>query len=75
MSLENANELAQLAHDRLADDLLRGAPAIAEFIGTSEAAVYHLYRKKRLPIGKLGKILIAFRSELRRAAEALITTS
>jgi hypothetical protein len=51
--------------------LLIGAPRIAAFLGVNEAAVYHLHRKKRLPIGKLGKNLIASRSKLRRAALAL----
>ena len=73
MSLENADNSVQLADDRVAD-FLWGAPAIAEYLGTTRAAVYHLHRKRRLPIGKSGKTLIAFRSGLRRAAQALITS-
>jgi hypothetical protein len=70
MSLEHAPERGEAAQ-RLAEDLLIGAPAIAAELGVTEAAVYHLHRMKRLPIGKLGKSLIAFRSKLRRAALAL----
>jgi len=69
MSLEHAPERNE--RESLADDLLIGAEAIAAELGVSEAAVYHLHRKKRLPIGKLGKNLVALRSKLRRAAIAL----
>jgi hypothetical protein len=68
MSLEHAPERGE---STLADDLLIGAEAIAAELGVTEAAVYHIHREKRLPIGKLGKNLIAFRSKLRRAALAL----
>jgi hypothetical protein len=56
---------------RLADDLLVGAGPIAEELGVEVHAVYYLYKMKRLPIGKLGKNLIASRSKLRRAALSL----
>jgi hypothetical protein len=59
-------------HDEpVATDLLVGAPAIAKELGLSESAVYHIARMKRLPIGKLGRNLIASRKRLRRAALAL----
>jgi hypothetical protein len=57
--------------DRLADDLLNGATAIAEFLGTNEREVYHLHKTKRLPIGRLGRKLIGSRAQLRRAYRAL----
>jgi hypothetical protein len=57
--------------ERLADDLLVGAAAIAKELGIPEHAVYYIHRKKRLPVGKLGKNLIASRAKLRRAANAL----
>jgi hypothetical protein len=57
--------------ERLADDLLNGAAEIADFLGTNVREVYHLAKTKRLPIGRLGKKLIASRSKLRRAANAL----
>jgi hypothetical protein len=57
--------------DKLADDLLFGARAIADEIGGTEDQVYYLKKKKRLPIGKCGKTLISSRKKLRRAAAAL----
>lgn len=57
--------------EKLADDLLFGASAIAAEIGCTESAVYYIAKTKKLPIGKLGKLLIASRSKLRRAALAL----
>jgi hypothetical protein len=59
-------------HDEpVANDLLVGAAAIAAELGLSETAVYHIARTKRLPIGRLGRNLIASRKRLRRAALAL----
>jgi hypothetical protein len=55
----------------LAEDLLIGGTAIANELGISEDKVYYLFRMKRLPIGKLGKNLISFRTKLRRATGAL----
>jgi hypothetical protein len=57
--------------DRLADDLLSGAAEIAEFLGCNVREVYHLAQTQRLPIGRLGKKLIASRTQLRRAAKSL----
>jgi hypothetical protein len=57
--------------DRLADDLLNGAAEIAHFLGRSPREVYWLAKTKRLPIGRLGRKLIASRNALRRAARAL----
>jgi hypothetical protein len=51
--------------------LLIGARAIADELGIPVHAVYHIVKKRRLPIGKLGKTLIASRAKLRRAANAL----
>ena len=59
-------------HDEpVANDLLVGAEAIAKELGLSPDAVYHLSRTKRMPIGRLGRNLIASRKRLRRAALAL----
>ena len=55
----------------LAEDLLIGASQIAEALGINENAVYHIYRTRRLPIGKLGRNLIASKSKLQRALLAL----
>jgi len=57
--------------DRVADDLLIGAPAIAEFLGVTEKAVYHWVRNDRIPVGKIGKNLIASRRQLRKAIATL----
>ena len=56
---------------RLADDLLNGANEIADFLGTNAREVYHLAATKRLPIGRLGRKLIASKNQLRRAARTL----
>lgn len=53
--------------DKLANDLCRGARAIAEETGLSERAVYHAFEKGHLPIKRVGGTLVALRSELRRA--------
>ena len=57
--------------DRIRDDLLIGADAIAAELGVTVQVVYYFARKKKLPIGKLGKNLIASRTKLRRALAAL----
>ena len=61
--------------ERIADDVLIGARAIAEEIGEDENCIYYLHKTQRLPIGKLGKNLIATRTGLRRALRALIPSS
>ena len=57
--------------DRLGDDLLRGANEIAAFLNMPVRSVYYLAAKRRMPIGRLGKTLIASRAGLRRAAKAI----
>jgi hypothetical protein len=56
------------AQDRgFADDLLRGADEIAEFLFGDRKyrrRVYHLAATSRLPLGKLGSMLVASRSAL-----------
>lgn len=69
------DDITQQKDPRLADDLLIGAPAIAEELGVEVHAIYHLFKTKRLPIGKLGKNLFASRSKLRRAANLLTTST
>lgn len=51
----------------LADDLLRGAEAIAEFLygdAGQRRKVYHLAETSRLPIFRLGSVLCARRTVL-----------
>ena len=69
------NQEAARPADRL-DDLLDGGAKIALFLQelglqANIREVYHLHKTKRLPIGRLGRKLIASRSQLRRAAKAL----
>jgi hypothetical protein len=68
-------EAARLADERragrVADDILLGASAIADELGVNVRAVYLLKQTGRLPIRKLGKNLVASRTQLRRAAKAL----
>ena len=54
-------------NDTIADDLLRGAEAIADFIygdATQRRKVYHLAETSRLPIFRLGSVLCARRTVL-----------
>jgi predicted DNA-binding transcriptional regulator AlpA len=53
--------------ETVAQDMLLGAEEIAAFLGISIAQVYHYARLKRLPIGKIGKNLIASKRALQRA--------
>jgi hypothetical protein len=66
-----ADNSGQASKERLAEDLLIGAEAIADELGVDRDQVYYLARTKKLPIGKLGKNLIASRSKLRRAIQNL----
>lgn len=61
--------------ERVGDDLLVGAAAIATEMGMSPSEIYYAHRKKLLPIGKMGKFLIASRSRLRRAARVLTSAA
>jgi hypothetical protein len=70
--MEDNNAVKQ--SDRLGDDLLNGGPEIAEFLGMPLREVYHLAATKRLPIGRLGRKLIASRAGLRRAAKAITSS-
>jgi hypothetical protein len=50
----------------LADDLLSGVPAIAEFTGWPERRVYYLAEKKLIPLFKIGDRWHGRKSTLRR---------
>lgn len=56
----------QPANDNLslAEDILRGAAAIAEFMGCPRRAVYHMASKGGLPVFRMGDIVCARRSTL-----------
>jgi hypothetical protein len=62
--------------DELANDLLEGAEAIADFLGKDVRQIYHLVGRKQLPAFKIGAVIHARRSTLKhffaaREAEAL----
>jgi hypothetical protein len=48
-------------------DLLTGAKAIADYLDWTERRVYHAARQKYLPIGHMGALLIARKSQLDQA--------
>jgi hypothetical protein len=50
--------------DSLADDLLKGAPAISRFLGWKPWEVY--YHAPNLPITRVGATLFARKSELEK---------
>jgi excisionase family DNA binding protein len=50
--------------DSLAADILRGADAIAAFLGFPRRTVYHLVAKHHIPYFRLGETLCARRSTL-----------
>ena len=62
----------KLQTERLADDLLIGAQAIADELGVEPHQVNYIFKTKKLPIGKMGKQYIASKKQLRRAALACI---
>ena len=68
--------LATIGHNsgqtgRLSDDLLFGAEAIAAELGLKPAQIYYIHKSKKLPISKFGRMLVASRRKLQRAAAAL----
>lgn len=54
------------ANPRLADDLLEGADAAADWTGLKRRAIYHMVRTNRIPHTRNGAKLIFRKSELRR---------
>lgn len=49
----------------LAEDILRGAAAIAEFMGSPRRVIYHQASKGNLPTFRMGDIVCARKSTLR----------
>jgi excisionase family DNA binding protein len=50
----------------LKDDILRGADAIAAYLGFPRRAIYHAVSKGHLPHFRIGEIVCARRSTLTR---------
>ncbi len=60
------NDVAELP-DQLANDLLWGVPAIADYLGKSLTETQYLVRINALPVGRLGpKTLFASKRQLAR---------
>jgi hypothetical protein len=49
----------------IADDMLYGAAAIAEFLGIPLRKAFYLLEQRRIPAGKLGREYVASRTALR----------
>lgn len=45
----------------LADDLIKGAKAAADYTGLNEREIYHLVEKDALPVIRLGTRVLYFR--------------
>ena len=54
----------QAANDNLSADLLRGADAIAEFLGFPRRTIYHAVAKGHLPSFRVGETVCARKSTL-----------
>lgn len=57
--------------ERIADDMILGGPAIAEELGITEDQLHNWIKNGRIPVGRIGRSLIARRSELQRAIAKL----
>ena len=61
-----------MAEDNLADDMLGGVRANAEYSGLTERKIYHLAPKGKLPLFKMGdRIWCGRKSSWRRYIEGL----
>jgi hypothetical protein len=61
----------QIVPSTLADDLLRGIPAISAFIGEDERKVYYAVEQRLIPAGKQGANWIASKRALTAFYEEL----
>lgn len=59
--------------DGIGDDRLKGAAAIAEFIGEPVRRVFNLAERKLIPCGREGGRLIASKAQLREHYRKLVT--
>lgn len=63
--------IGNVADAVLADDLLRGVKAIAEYIGETPRKTYYLLENQRIPAGKIGSTWIASKTRLRAHFERI----
>ena len=59
--------------DDLASDILRGCPAIAEYIGLPERQTFYILQRKLLPAWKEGKFWVSTKSRLNVTTTSLAT--
>jgi hypothetical protein len=57
--------------ENFADDILRGIPRIARFLGETERRTYYIAETGQIPAFKQGKLWLARKSTLRRHYERL----
>ncbi len=60
-----------MSHDSLAEDLLDGVAAYAEFLGWPERRIYYMLERGQLPGGKSGNRWIGSKRRLRSHMESL----
>jgi len=62
-----------VSEEKIANDILKGCPAIADYIGETERWTYHLLETKQLPAFKMpnGREWRARKSTLKRHYERL----
>jgi excisionase family DNA binding protein len=53
-------------------EILRGARAIADYLGVSENTVYHMIERRQIPYFKLGRSVCVRRSHLLAQADRLV---
>jgi hypothetical protein len=53
--------------ETLADDLIYGAEEIGDFLGITARAAYHQIESGNLPVKRMGRLIVASKSALRRA--------
>jgi predicted DNA-binding transcriptional regulator AlpA len=55
--------------------VLYGAEAIADFLGISRKAVYHLVERERIPVSRIGRTIVARPARLLAALDQLEGTA
>jgi hypothetical protein len=58
--------MKKIADDTITDDILYGSEAIANFLGCDQRKVFYYKRTKLLPLGNIGREIIASKKVLRQ---------